>query len=377
MRAAPRLAGLLAAIPLFAPSLAWATYSIAAVDLATGEVGGAGASCVGNLDVSIIYGAVPGVGVVHAQARLHLPGRDRAVALLAMGRTPEEIIAELTRPAFDARYRERQYGVVTLLGAAAGFTGDQTGPWAGHQTGRADPFVFAVQGNLLTGTAVIAQTEAGFAGCDLADRLMQALEAGRANGQGDARCTPRGVPSDAAFLRVDPPAGGAPVVSLSVQATGNQDPVAAIRRAYDQWRAGNPCPAPPDAGVEPETDAGVPDAAVPDASAEDASAEDASAEDASAEDAQASPADAAASPVADAGLGAAGTGATGACGCKSGGAGGRGLGLLATLTLLVARRGSRRPQLTNVRARGSSAPSGSKPTRTQASTSGSAGQQSR
>src|SRR4051812_2165189 len=52
------------------PSAALATYSICAVDTQTRQVGGAVTSCVGDLDVGVVFGSSPGHGVVHAQARL-------------------------------------------------------------------------------------------------------------------------------------------------------------------------------------------------------------------------------------------------------------------------------------------------------------------
>ncbi len=251
---------------LLTADCAWATYSICAVDRASQQVGGAGTSCVGNLDVAVIYGAVPGVGVVHAQARLFERGRDRAVQRLQQGQTPAQIVAELSQRAFDRDFGTRQYGVVTLVGDLEAFTGSDTGAWAGHRGGEVDSYVYAAQGNLLTGAPVVDRSALAFeaGGCDLADRLMLALEAGRLPGEGDARCTPRGVPSDSAFIRLDL-ADGQRVLDLSVTGTGNRDPVALLRAQYDQWRASNPCPPPPDAG-QPE-DAAEPDAA-PDAAAD-------------------------------------------------------------------------------------------------------------
>lgn len=292
MRRRAALAGLL----WLCPAAARATYSIAAVDQSAGAVGGAGTSCVGRLDVAVIYGSVPGVGVVHAQALLSAQGRERAVAGLEAGDAPEQIVLDLTRAGFDRDFSRRQYGIVTLDGAVAAFTGANTGPWAGHETGQLTPFTFSVQGNLLTGPAVLTQARAAFeaGGCDLADRLMRALEAGRDNGEGDARCTPRGVPADSAFIRVDPGPGGAPL-ALSVVDTGNQDPVTLLRAQYDAWRAEHPCPAPPDAGVEPDAEApeaggrdaeaGGADAQAPPDAARDASETDV-APDASAADAE-------------------------------------------------------------------------------------------
>jgi len=53
----------------------------------------------------------------------------------------------------------------------------------------------------------ITQSAAAFeaGGCDLAERLMLALEAGAQHGEGDARCKERGIPSDSAFIEVDLP----------------------------------------------------------------------------------------------------------------------------------------------------------------------------
>ena len=75
------------ALALWAPNAASATYSIVAVDLESGAVGGAGTSCVGaNLSVYDIYGSAPGYGAVMAQASLNREGRERAVELLAQGK---------------------------------------------------------------------------------------------------------------------------------------------------------------------------------------------------------------------------------------------------------------------------------------------------
>ena len=76
---------------------------------------------------------------------------------------------------------------------------------------------------------------------DLADRLMLALEVGGENGEGDGRCTPDGVPSDSAFIRVDN-ADGTTLLSLSVTNTGTTNPMVLLREQFDTWREENPCP---------------------------------------------------------------------------------------------------------------------------------------
>ncbi|MET0387855.1 MAG: DUF1028 domain-containing protein, partial [Polyangiales bacterium] len=118
-------------------SSAHATYSIAAVDQATGEVGGAITSCVGALDVGIVYGALPGVGVIHAQAQLdsRSRGKNRALELLMQGMAPSEIITEITSDAFDRASASRQYGIVDVMGRVAGFTGASALDYKNNQAG--------------------------------------------------------------------------------------------------------------------------------------------------------------------------------------------------------------------------------------------------
>jgi uncharacterized Ntn-hydrolase superfamily protein len=243
------------------PRAALATYSIAAVDSATRQVGGAGASCIGDQSARIIYGVVPGRGVVHAQALINTDGRDEAVTLLARELAPADIIARVTAPEFDPMAAMRQYGVVDLSERAAGFTGRQNGEFAGDIQGQAAPFTFTVQGNILTGPGVLDRAAAAFeaGGCDLAERLMLALEAGAEDGEGDSRCTPSGVPADSAFLEVDlPDAKPGSYLVLDISGTGSESAVALLREQYDAWRTDHPCPAPEQPDAAPDQDAAGP-----------------------------------------------------------------------------------------------------------------------
>lgn len=227
-------------------SSAAATYSIAAVDMSTGQVGGAITSCVGTLDVGIVYGSAPGKGVIHAQALLDQRGRAKtqAIELLQQGVAPSEIVAQLTAASFDASFESRQYGVVDLMGRSAGFTGADAQAYKHDQQGKAGAFAYSVQGNILTSQKVLDQASAAFEaqGCDLADRLMLALEAGAKNGEGDSRCTDQGIPSDSAFIEVDAmgePAGS--YLKLSVMGTAPQSPLVQLRQQFDAWRKMHPC----------------------------------------------------------------------------------------------------------------------------------------
>ena len=193
------------AMLLLAPATARSTYSVVATDRASGQVGGAVTSCVGSQGVGVVYRPSVGHGGVNAQAAANANGRDRAVTLLNTDVAPADIITMITATSFDSSAATRQYGVVDLMGRAAGFTGSGAMSYKEDRQGTIGALTYSVQGNILTSRAVIDQAETAFrnTGCDLADKLMLALEAGAMGGEGDSRCTPRGVPSDAASIEVD------------------------------------------------------------------------------------------------------------------------------------------------------------------------------
>jgi len=223
-----------------------ATYSIVAADQESRQVGGAGTSCIEGDDVYVIYRAIPGVGVVHAQAALNFDGRDRAFELLGQGLAPQAILDEITAPDFDPTARNRQYAIADLQGRIAAFTGSTTRAYAADVQGTDGSLTYSVQGNILTSADVLTQAAGAFeSGCDLADRLMLALEAGAENGEGDSRCSDAGIPSDSAFLQVEAPDRAAgEFLSLRVPTSGTQNPLIELRADYDAWRSAHPCPAP-------------------------------------------------------------------------------------------------------------------------------------
>lgn len=235
----------LALAVLLAGTTANATYSVVAIDREARQVGGAGVSCVGSLDVSVIYGSVPGVGAVHAQAALYIAGRDEAVRLLEEGLAPGGILAAVTDTSFDPLSASRQYAVVDLEGRSAGYTGLECGAHASDAQGELEPYVYSVQGNILTSEAVIQNAEAGFRaeGCDLAERLMRSIEAGARNGEGDSRCTVDGLPADSGFVHVDLE-DGTEYMHLTVKDTSPESPLTQLRTQFDAWRLEHPCPEP-------------------------------------------------------------------------------------------------------------------------------------
>jgi uncharacterized Ntn-hydrolase superfamily protein len=221
------------------------TYSVVAADTQSREVGGAGTSCLTGDDVYVIYRGVPGRGVVHAQAYYSLNARDRAAELLGEGDTPTAVLDALTLPSFDPNAAIRQYGVVDVHGASAGFTGTGTMPYAGDRQGTVAHFAYSVQGNILTSAKVLEQASAAFerSGCDLAEHLLVALEAGANGGQGDSRCTSKSIPSDSAFLQVESPGvAEGDYLSLHVESSGDDNPLPLLRAQLDVWRVQHPCP---------------------------------------------------------------------------------------------------------------------------------------
>jgi enamidase len=242
-----------------ASELDMTTWSIAALDPQTGDVGVAMASCVPNTFGDAVGALVPGVGVVATQAAWNLENRNRAFEALKEGRRAQEILDLVV--AADTSTARRQYGAVTLRDGVvevAGFTGEGTSDWAGI---RADvDMAVTAQGNTLVSEAVVGDALAAFVRDDprgrntLADRLMRALEAGSAAG-GDIRCNRDGITSTAATAMIlvaragDPPyaaedidhsdqgTGAAPWLAISHHAPREgPNPIPEVRRRFDAWR---------------------------------------------------------------------------------------------------------------------------------------------
>jgi MYXO-CTERM domain-containing protein len=229
---------------MLASNSASAAWSIVSVDAATGEVGIAGASC--EPGISTIAGVVPGKGVIAAQGVFYQPGRDLGVMMLKQDKTAQQILDALTLFKFDPAYQTRQYGVATLHNDALAFTGDETLAWAGDVQSDQTPVV-SLQGTLLADGQVIDAGLSAFGAThdcpfDLADRLMDALEAGIAPG-GDARCS-NGQSALSAFIIVAKGDDVAPTFYLNLasadQNSGGDDAVAKLREAFDAWRLTHP-----------------------------------------------------------------------------------------------------------------------------------------
>jgi uncharacterized Ntn-hydrolase superfamily protein len=215
---------------------AYATFSIVAVDTATGAVGGAGASCINGSD--IINDMIESIGAVHTQSWWLAGNQNNAHTLLADGLSPDSIISWLEANDIEGQPELRQYGVVTLAGqgASASYTGWANSPWAGHITGPG----YAIQGNILLGPEIIQDMEIAYLTTDgpLEDKLMAALQAANVPGA-DSRCLPNNKPALSAFVKVVRPGDGEDYyLDLVVaSAPGIINPITRVQELYDIWKS--------------------------------------------------------------------------------------------------------------------------------------------
>lgn len=220
----------------WSPELEFHTFSIVAIDPATGESGVAVTTrrpCVGNA----VPWVRPGVGAVATQGGTRLEYGNDLLDLLERGVAPQEAMDRVVA-ADDGRER-RQVGVIDMEGRTAQWTGsgqygaEDRGDWVAERTGS----TFAVQGNALVSTHVVDVVTETFAASEgsarhLADRLIEALMAGQRLG-GDGR---HGDTQSAAVLVADPrpemsrrPDG----VTVDINVCEHPEPVGEVRRIYD------------------------------------------------------------------------------------------------------------------------------------------------
>lgn len=124
------------------------TYSIVALDRATGDLGIAVQSkflAVG----AVVPWARAGVGAVATQSFANVAYGPDGLAMLAAGDSAAETLARLVEG--DALREQRQAGIVDRNGESASHTGRECFAWAGGRTGDG----FAAQGNILAGAGVV------------------------------------------------------------------------------------------------------------------------------------------------------------------------------------------------------------------------------
>ncbi|HMS02681.1 MAG TPA: DUF1028 domain-containing protein [Gemmatimonadaceae bacterium] len=271
--------GILLGALLLAARPAWATWSVIAVDGATGRVVIASATCVNQNDgflMGVQAVIVPGKGVAACQAGVDRTHANQMLVYteLQKGTDPARIIELLSA---DPAFQSRQFGIVDLTGRSAGHSGLANGYVTQDVQGRVPgtQIYYSIQGNILRTGDVIPNAERAFLHTEgaLTDRVMAALETADRFG-GDSRCTCPPLPADgtkpavpcegrtsyiayllmaesgdrpgpashndgtyALYLTVTQPEFPGP---NAIRPGENLNPVKTLRTRYDAWRARQP-----------------------------------------------------------------------------------------------------------------------------------------
>jgi uncharacterized Ntn-hydrolase superfamily protein len=175
------LLALVVAAPAAAPAPLAHTYSIVARDSVTGELGVAVQSHYFSVG-PIVPWAEAGVGAIATQSLVRVDYGPDGLALMRAGLSAPRALDSLRRA--DPHPEGRQVAMVDASGNVAAYTGPACIPDAGHETGAQ----FSAQANLMASPRVWPAMAEAYrrAKGDLAERLLQALEAAEAAG-GDIR----------------------------------------------------------------------------------------------------------------------------------------------------------------------------------------------
>ena len=219
------------------------TFSIVAVDVSTGQVGSAGATCLDDGDIAggavIISDVIPDVGAVHTQSYWTPANQNAAhTQVTDNGLSPEELMNWLEQNDAENNASIRQYGMADLVSGtarAAAFTGTNCFDWKGHIAGDN----YAIQGNILLGEEILTQMESGFLETEgtLAEKLMAAMQGANVPGA-DTRCLNEGVSSQSAFLRVAYPGDDPNDLTLDIVVSSTPfgtEPIDVLQSAFDTW----------------------------------------------------------------------------------------------------------------------------------------------
>ena len=212
------------------------TYSIVARDPATGQMGVAVQSHYFSVG-PVVPWAEAGVGAVATQSLVLIDYGPNGLALMRQGLTAQQALDSLVKA--DAHNEGRQVAMVDAKGNVAAYSGKNCIPFAGNKGGNQ----YSCQANLMASDKVWPAMAEAYekAQGDLAERMMQALEAGQKAG-GDIR----GMQS-AAIVIVKAQSTGKPwndrVMDLRIE--DHEQPLKELRRliklrrAYDLEDAGD------------------------------------------------------------------------------------------------------------------------------------------
>ncbi len=200
------------------------TFSIAACDSITGELGVAVQSCVFGVGPRVAW-VQAGAGAIATQAASNETFGPRGLQLLSDGFTAQEALDWLL--ASDDGRDTRQVGIVDADGGVANWTGSECQVWAGDSAG----ISFTCQGNILVDQETVKAMVEAFrrtSDDELASRLIAALEAGQGAG-GDSR----GQQSAAVLVgRMHPDYPEYMTRYVDIRVDDHADPIDELRRLY-------------------------------------------------------------------------------------------------------------------------------------------------
>jgi uncharacterized Ntn-hydrolase superfamily protein len=201
------------------------TYSIVALDAATGELGAAVQSHWFSVG-SLCTWASPGLGAIATQSVVEPAYGPGLLDRLGDGAAAEDALREML--AADELARLRQVAVVDATGAVAAHTGPDCIAHASHVVGEG----FSCQANMMAGAEVPQAMAAAFdaAQGDLAQRLLAALLGAEAAG-GDVRGR------QSAALLVVPREGEPWRWTVDLRVEDHPDPIAELDRLLALQRA--------------------------------------------------------------------------------------------------------------------------------------------
>ncbi len=138
------------------------TFSIVAVDSETGELGSAGATCIGAEDGAIVISdIVLNTGVIHTQSFWSPSNQNNARTRMELGENPQQIMDWLVANDVNNDPASRQYIAVDLNDGnprSAGFTGSGNFDEKIHVSGSN----YAIAGNILISEDVVTDMENAF-----------------------------------------------------------------------------------------------------------------------------------------------------------------------------------------------------------------------
>jgi len=225
---------------LLLASKAFATWSILAVDTASGQMVVASATCLqqsvfprlGARDLRDVQAVVvPGKGIAVGQAAIDTARRNQQSiqAELGKGTDPARILELLKMQ--DPAVESRQFGILDLQGKSIGFSGRGNGANALSESGKTgSTLYYQMQGNILANDDVIHDAARAFANASgpLGDRVMAAMEAADAKG-GDRRCTD-GRTAYVAYILIVDKSGKETYITATDEDSRN--PIPALRARY-------------------------------------------------------------------------------------------------------------------------------------------------